>query len=404
MMKQKSGTLHPGHSLHSFAQRYFPPKYLRRLRKRSIGGITGGNRVRLITDGDICFTEFRRAIRAATETINLETYIFNSDRVGHMIADELIRARGRGVRVNVIYDAIGSINTDRSLFASMRRAGIHVIDYHPIIPWRRYFNISLRDHRKILVVDGRVAFIGGINIGKEYAGRKFGGDNWRDTHVKIEGPAVSEIQFFFMTNWVRNGGAPGRKSDYFPEPAEHDDKLVIILSSKSRKNVRTIRNSYLSAINTARESILIANAYFIPDRRFYSALIRAARRGVKVILLLPGKTDVPMAKWAGMYLYRKYLRSGIRVFEYEASVLHTKTAVIDGIWSTVGSSNLDRRSMRHNLELNAVILDQEFGEQMERVFFKDLKSAREITLHAHERRSIATFFREWFWYRFRNFL
>ncbi len=384
--------------------RLFLPQFLREMRKLKIGGLTGGNRVKLISDGDTCFGEFIKAIKEASQSINLETYIFNSDEVGWEIARYLVEKSNSGVEVNVIYDSIGCIGTSPRLFDFMRAGGIEVLEYHPFIPWRKFWNVSLRDHRKILVVDGRIAFIGGVNIGKEYSGKQYHGDDWRDTHLRIEGPAVRDIQFFFIENWYRYGGAIIDNYRHFPVIDETGNKLIMVLSSKSRRKIKPIRESYISAIKFARDSVLITNAYFIPNAKIYRSLIRAAKRGVNVCILLPGKSDIAIVKCASRYLYKRYLKGGIKIFEYTESVLHAKTAVIDGIWSTVGSSNLDRRSFKKNLEMNAIILDQQFGGQMEKMFYSDLENSIELKLENWSKRSLYNYVIEWICYRFRNYL
>ncbi|PKL16722.1 MAG: cardiolipin synthase [Spirochaetae bacterium HGW-Spirochaetae-5] len=388
--------------IRKFKNRFFLPRYLRDIKKIGIGGISGGNSVELITDGDVFFTSIISSIENAEKSINLETYIFKSDTVGMLIAEKLAEKAASGVEVNVIYDSIGSLTSSTQMFNMMRKSGVEVIEYHPFVPWRRYWGLSFRDHRKILIIDGTIAYIGGINIGKEYAGKKFNGGNWRDTHVKIEGPAVFDIQFFFMENWYRNGGAVMNSRIYFPELKKSGEKLLMILCSDARRKVKPVQQSYISAIRNARNSIYITNAYFIPDAKIYRSLVKAAERGVDVSLLLPGQSDIPFVRYASRYLYKRYMRKGIRIFEYDGSILHAKTAVIDGIWSTVGSSNLDRRSFRKNLEMNAVILDQNFGEQMEQVFLNDLERTREVTLQVFQKRSFVEFFIEWLCYRFRN--
>jgi len=389
-------------SIRNFKNRFFLPRYIREMKKIGIGGISGGNSVELITEGDVFFNSIISSIEAAEKSVNLETYIFSSDSVGWLIAEKLAAKAESGVEVNVIYDSIGSLASSAQMFGIMRNAGVEVIEYHPFVPWRRYWGLSFRDHRKILIIDGVCAYIGGINIGKEYAGRKYNGGNWRDTHIKIEGPAVTDIQFFFMENWYRNGGAVMNSRLYFPEIKNAGEKLLMILCANARKKVKPVHQSYISAIENARNSIYITNAYFIPDAKIYRSLVRAAERGVDVRLLLPGISDVPFVKYASRYLYKRYMRKGIRIFEYAESVLHAKTAVIDGVWSTVGSSNLDRRSFRKNLEMNAVILDQSFGGDMEQVFLDDVRKSKEITLQVFQKRSFTRFFIEWLCYRFRN--
>jgi cardiolipin synthase len=389
-------------SIRKFKSRFFLPAYMREMKKLGIGGISGGNSVSLITDGDSFFNHIISAIENAEKSINLETYIFSSDPLGMLIAGKLAAKAAQGVEVNVIYDSVGSIASSSQMFSMMRNNGVEVIEYHPFVPWRRYWGISFRDHRKILVIDGSMAFIGGINIGREYAGEKYSGGNWRDTHIMIEGPAVADIQFFFMENWYRNGGAVMNSRLYFPELKNAGQKLLMILCANARRKVKPVQQSYISAIQNARNSIYITNAYFIPDAKIYRSLVKAAERGVDVKLILPGLSDIPFVKYASRYLYKRYMKKGIRIFEYARSILHAKTAVIDGVWSTVGSSNLDRRSFRKNLEMNAVILDQGFGGEMEMVFLNDLERSREITPDSFEKRSFLEFFTEWLCYRFRN--
>ncbi len=382
--------------------RFLLPGFLSEMKRLRIGGLSGGNSVKLLATGDACFDEVVSAINSARLSVNLETYIFNSDAVGWMIAELLVKKAEEGVEVNVIYDAVGCIRTSPALFAFMSSNGVEIIEFNPVIPWRKYFNLDMRDHRKLLVVDGRMAFVGGMNIGNEYAGRKYRGGDWRDTHLRIEGPAVRDVQFFFFENWYRYGGAIIDISRHFPGLGEPGKKLLMVLCSKARRQVKPIQESYISAINFAKQSIYITNAYFIPDARIYRALVRAAKRGIDVRLLLPGKTDLAMVQHASRYLYKRYLKHGIRVYEYARSVLHAKTAVIDGIWSTVGSSNIDRRSFSRNLEINAIILDQPFGDQMERVFFADLRKSVELRIENWRKRSLWNFLLEWFYYRFRN--
>ena len=211
------------------------------------------------------------------------------------------------------------------------------------------------------------------------------------------------MQFFFVENWYRNGGAGLNSRVHFPDLKKIGDRLLMVLCTASRKKVRPVHESYVSAIKNARDSIFITNAYFIPDARIFRALVRAAERGVSVELLLPGKSDLPFVKYASRYLYKRYLRKGIRIFEYSQNILHAKTAVIDGVWSTVGSSNLDRRSFRKNLEMNVAVLDQDFGESMEVLFARDLDRSVEITEDVFVKRSLLEFLVEWICYRFRNF-
>ncbi len=391
-------------SFKQIKHRLFFTKYLNRMDYLGIGGLSGGNLLTILDNGDSYINSMMDSIRSAQQSINLEIYIFNSDEVGWEIANILCEKAKLGVEVNVIYDAVGCIKTSPKLFQSMRDSGVEVLEYHPVIPWRRYWNITFRDHRKILVVDGEIAFLGGMNIGNEYAGSKYDGENWRDTHVKVQGPAVQDIQLFFIENWYRYGGELIAHDKHIKKPSEKGKSLVMSLCSRSRKKIRPIRQSYLSAIRFAKQYIYITNAYFIPDRKIYRALMKAVKRGVDVRLMLPSESDVPIVKYASCYLYKKYLKNKIRIFEYKKNILHAKTAVIDGIWSTIGSSNLDRRSFKKNLEINIVTLDQDFGVEMVNMFNRDLENCIEITLNDWEKRSLMDYLFEWVSYRFRNYL
>ena len=379
--------------------RHILPPFLRKMKKLNVGSLTGGNLLSILTDGDTCFNEFIEAIRSASVSINLETYIFNSDNTGWEIARLLAEKAKNGLEVNLIYDSAGCMGTSPSLFSYMRKEGVEVIEYNPVRPWRRISKMSLRDHRKILVVDGSTAFIGGNNIGDEYAGSRYNGGNWRDTHLKIQGPAVRDIQYIFMENWYRNGGAMLQLHRHFGTIDTAGDTIVMVLGSKARKNsVRPIMESYISAIDNSHSSIHITNAYFVPNAKLYRSLIRAVERGVEVSVMVPGRSDIKFVEYASHYLYKRYLKKGIRLFEYVPSMLHAKTAVIDGIWSTIGSSNLDGVTLMRNLEINAVVLDQDFGRNMQKIFRNDLENCREVLLDDWEKRSPAHFVAEWFCY------
>ncbi len=384
--------------------RFFLPHFLRDIKSYGLGEFSDGNSLTVFTDGDTCYNSFFMSIKKARLSINLETYIFNSDEIGWKIARMLVKKARDGVEVNVMYDAIGSIFTSPAIFSYMKNGGVELVEFNPLVPWRRFWNISFRDHRKILVVDGKAAFVGGMNIGLEYAGKKLRGENWRDTHLKIEGPAVRNIEFFFMENWHRQGGAMINLSKHFPPVEEKGDKLVMTLSSMSRSGIKPIQLAYITAMRHARESIYITNAYFIPDRKIFRTLVKASRRGVDVRLILPGKSDLPVVQYASRYLYKRYLKNNIRVFEYRENVLHAKTAVIDGVWSTIGSSNIDRRSFKKNREINAIVLDEEFGQKMVKVFYGDTRKSEELLLENWDKRSLLQFILEWLAYRFRNLL
>jgi cardiolipin synthase len=378
--------------------------YIKEMEKLGIAEVSQDNSVALITDGAECFRQFFREIDHAKLSINLESYIFRSDGAGWDMAKRLAKASRRGVEVNVIFDALGSIKTSREIFRYMSESGVELIEYHPLVPWRKFFNITFRDHRKILVIDGKTAFIGGLNIGSEYAGSLYIEDYQRDTHMKITGPAVRDIQYHFIENWFHHGGRNTGSQKMFPNIEPEGSEKTLVLCANSRRKLKPIQESYLAAINGATSSIYIENAYFIPDLKTFRALVSAAKRGVDVRIILPGHYVMPFVSSAVRYLYKRYLKNDIKIYEYMKSVLHAKTAVIDGVWSTVGSSNIDRLSFGVNLEINGVVLGKSFGDQMKDVFFEDLEACREITLGHWQKRSPFTFLFQWLAYRFRNLL
>ncbi len=352
--------------------------------------VYNGNSVELLRDGEEAFPEMLAAIDKARHFILFEVYSFGEDQVGRRFQEALERKARKGVRVFVIYDAIGSLLTSRSFFDRMSFAGVQIAEYHPLAPWKPYWNWFRRNHRKILLVDGNISFIGGLNASEDDGPRSWGGRGWRDTQVKLEGPIIKELASVFWESWQRCRGdiAEIRPEDVIhrsasggtPPGAAANGVPVSLVSSSGLRNRHSIRRSYKYAINKAKNFIYITNAYFLPGRSIYRRLIRAAKKGVRVVILTPSQTDHPLVRWASWALYRHLLNSGIEIYEWQPSVLHSKTAVIDGVWSSVGSHNLDHRSLHYNLEINVNILGTEFGGKMKQMFEKDLESSRRITL------------------------
>jgi cardiolipin synthase A/B len=367
--------------------------------------IVGAHRVRLLKDGAQAFPAMLEAIGLARSTVCLETYILRDDRTGERFADALIERARAGVEVNLMFDAWGS-SVSNAYLLRLRTAGVRVVAYHPVrfsLQTLRLFGPGLaRDHRKALIVDGRVAFTGGINLADDYAPALEGGGGFRDTHLCLEGPAAAELQYFFLRTWRRARGAPIDAPRYAID-GRRADPSVHIIASDMRRGRSAIRETYRTAIRNAQKTIYITNAYFLPTLRLLRALRRAARRGVDVRIMVAGTTDVPAVRLASRSIYGRLLRAGARIFEWTPSVLHAKTAIIDGHWTTVGSSNLDQQSLRLNLEANAIIEDPGFATEMEAMFHEDLARCEEITaehLHAFppwERAAswAAYMFRDW---------
>lgn len=348
--------------------------------------VTGNNAVLLI-DGDVTFAAMLKAMRDAGDHINFETYIIRDDEVGNMFADQLIRKSREGLAVNLIYDGFGSKGTPRSFFDRLEEGGVKVVEYNPMRRFRmgsseKFHN---RTHRKTLIVDGKVAFTGGINIGNTYLKSRSKLDKvsppeefWRDTHVMIEGPATRDFQRLFIETWQKQKGPPLAPADYYPVVGRKGDDIVqVVASSKGYAN-RTAYTMYVSAVASASKSIYMTQSYFVPDDQMLEALTQAARRGVDVRIILPEYTDHNAVREAARWHYAQLLKAGVKIYERAATVLHAKTAVIDGAWSTVGSTNLELWSFVSNDEINAVVLGRDFAEDMERAFQDDLEDSNEV--------------------------
>jgi cardiolipin synthase len=366
--------------------------------------LIAGNSVTLLYDGPQTIAAMAQAISAATSHINLETYIFDADEVGNPLADLLIARQQDGVAVHVIVDAVGTLNTPQTFFDRLRAAGVQVVVFNPINPFLAQgpWEINQRDHRKLLVVDGAVAFAGGVNISSGYSNSSlFRARNkapavvgWRDTHVQIQGPAVAAMQWSFLEHWVSQTATPLADSDFFPAAKPAGKSLVRVLAT-TPDGGQEIYRAYVLAIQAARHSVHITSAYFLPDRSLVAALLEAAARGVDVRILLPSVNESPLVFYAGQSLYQELLQGGVRLYQLRVAVLHAKTAVIDGLWSTVGSANLDLRSFLHNHELNVVVYDEAIGQAMEAAFAEDQMAAAEITLAQWQQRPLMDRLKQW---------
>lgn len=362
-----------------------------------------GNKVELLVDGPKTYDAMFAAIEMAKNNINMETYIIENDEIGQRFTELLISKQRSGVQVNLIYDSFGSINTPKELFKPLKESGANVLEFNPINPFktRKDWQLFRRDHRKLLIVDGRVAFVGGVNISSVYSSgssKKFATANndqkWRDTHLRMMGPVVSNFQSLFMATWLEQKGDQLASKDYFPDLSSMGNELVRAIGSSPEEPYSQIYMTLLSAINSAETEIFLTNAYFVPDAKLLAALKEAAQRGVDVRLLLPEKTDSLLVFYASRSYYEELLSAGVKIYEREDALLHAKTAVIDGVWSTIGSTNLDWRSFTSNQEINAVILGQDFGTKMRLMFEKDLESSKDITLEMWRTRSICARIKE----------
>ena len=385
--------------------------------EQSISGspLVLGNKVGLLQDGPLTYAAMFDAIRAARDHINLESYIIEDDAIGRQFADLLLAQQARGVQVNIVYDSVGAIGTPRSYFDRLRQAGVAVLEFNPVNPLeaREEWLLYNRDHRKLMVVDGRVAFVGGINISSVYAsgsvvrrpGKRSaavadpaapGTPVWRDTHLRIEGPVVAEFQRMFLQTWDKQRGKALAARNYLPALQPQGDDIVRAIGSSPDDPFAMMYLTLMSAIGNAQQQIYLTQAYFVPDPQLVAALLAAAARGVDVRLILPSFSDSQLVFHAGRSHYKSLLEGGVKLYERSGALLHAKTAVIDGVWSTVGSTNLDWRSFMDNDEVNAVVLGRGFARQMRSAFEQDLKASQPVTREAWAARPYEYRIKEWF--------
>ena len=365
-----------------------------------------GNKVTLLQDGPATYAAMFAAIRNAQDHINLESYIVEDDEIGREFAGVLLEQQARGVQVNVIYDSVGGFGTPKAFFARLREGGIAVLEFNPVNPLaaKGPWLINNRDHRKLLVVDGRAAFVGGINISSVYSSGSVLGSSgdgavskiaWRDTHVQIDGPVVAELQKLFIGTWEKQRGDQLAAKNYFPALKASGNDIVRAIGSTPDDPYSLMYLTLISAIGNAEKQVYLTHAYFVPDVQLVKSMTDAAGRGVDVKLILPGHSDSSATYYAGRSHYSTLLEGGVKIYERGGALLHSKTAVIDGVWSSVGSSNLDWRSFLDNDEVNAVILGRDFAGQMQRVFATDLEKSTAVDLESWERRSLILRFKEW---------
>jgi cardiolipin synthase len=368
------------------------------VRAKTNSPLVVGNKVTPLVDGPDTFAHLRRAIAGATRSVNVETYIFSDDKLGRDFASLLISKARAGVRVRVIFDAIGSLTSSDALFDEMRNAGVLVKEFNPLsFHSVAFWKFNNRDHRKLLIVDGKIAFTGGLNISGTYAsksslhpGPERGiNEGWRDTDAQIEGPAVRLFQMIFFETWAALDGEMNDSKDIDYPPLENagDDIVSAVASTGVKQRKEPIYSTYLAAIQHASKQVWITQAYFSPPPELRDALIAAVARGVDVRVLVPSFTDSSIVFYAARGGYEPLLKHGVRLYEVTDALLHAKTAVIDGSVSIIGSANFDYRSFLHNNEVTAIIVSESLGTRMQEIYLSDLQQSKEIDINTWRRRS-----------------
>jgi cardiolipin synthase len=361
------------------------------------GAIYADSRAELLIDGPQAIGAMKKAVESAEEYIDIESFTFTDGEPGREFAQALAERAGNGVAVRLIFDSVGSLESGNELFEGLEEAGVEAREFNDIDPREseNLLDFNIRDHRKLLIVDGKVAFTGGVNIDSPYrqSSRSKHARNalevgWRDTHVAIFGPAIDGFQDTFEQHWAdgkgQNTNAPTRGAR---DREAGNDLIATLVARGEEEGKSAIFRAYFQAMARATTRIWLTQAYFVPDKPFMDELVKAAGRGVDVRIIVPGISDSFLVLHASRFLFGRLLKGGVKIFENRSTFIHAKTAVIDGIWSTVGSSNLDLRSFLHNDDVNAVIFSQAFGQEMERQFERDLEECSAIGHEEWKQRS-----------------
>jgi cardiolipin synthase A/B len=356
--------------------------------------IVGGNQVDVLLNGDEIFPAMLTAIRGARKTITYAQYFYEDGPVARDIAGAFAERCRAGVGVNVLLDAFGTVGMPAEYVDVMRSSGCHVAMFRPLTPLS-WYQANYRNHRRTLVVDGLVGFTGGSGVSEKWMsnGRQKG--HWRDTDVRVRGPVVEYLQGAFVENWLATTGIVLGGEAYFPRPLRRAGQVYVqIVRSSPAGGSFAMYTTFLLAIASARRSIYITNPYFVPDDAMSDAIINAVRRGVRVVVLVPGEIDHNLVRQASRSKFGRMLKAGVEIYEYRTGLLHSKTMVIDSVWTTVGSTNLDNRSFALNDELNVVTYSQAVARRMEQVFYEDLEHAKRIEYGRWSRRGLVDRFLE----------
>ena len=365
------------------------PQFLRSMGSLLGPAIVGGNRTEELLNGDQIFPAMLTAIRGAQQSISFETYIYWSGTIGKEFSEAFAERARAGVPVHVILDWVGAGKIDQGYLEAMTRAGVQVERYHPL-RWYNLGRLNNRTHRKLLIVDGRIGFTGGVGIGDKWLGHAQSPDHWRDSHFRVEGPVVAELQAAFMDNWLKTRGEVLHGDRYFPllQPAGTD--FCQVFKSSAGEGSENVRLMYLLSIASAKKSIRIANAYFVPDDLTVDTLLAARKRGVTIDVILPGKEiDAETTRNASRSRWGPLLDAGVRIYEYQPTMYHCKVMIVDEDWVSVGSTNFDSRSFRLNDEANLNVFNRAFALRQVMIFRDDQARSREVTAQMWRQRPLS---------------
>ncbi|MDD2463915.1 MAG: phospholipase D-like domain-containing protein [Desulfobulbus sp.] len=368
-------------------------RLLNRIRLRSDIIHFPGNKVELLPHGGDFFPALFAAIDSAVTQVCIEFYIIKADTTGMLFSSAVKRAAVRGVEVTIIYDALGSFDTPESYWADIRRAGVECLPFNPP-SFAKIRLLDIRDHRKLVLIDGQTIFLGGLNVGDEYSGYGDSFTRWRDVGIRLDGPAAGELQKIFNATWERLSGQSLRMSvgESVIKQGEAD---VVIVNGRPHLNRPLIRNAFRIAMSGAEKTIEIITPYFVPGPRVVRSLLRAVRRGVRIQIILPSISDVPVVKIVGRAYLKPLLQAGIEIYERQGTILHAKVMSVDSRWVTLGSANLDLRSFHRNFEINVIIASRLFGSQIEGLFSEELAKSRRVDRQEYDGRGRFERFCEW---------
>lgn len=365
------------------------PSFFPTLEAYASAPIVGGNSAEFLLNGEQIFPAIVEAIRSAKKTVTYAQYFYEDGPVAREVAEALAERCRDGVGVNVLLDAFGTLSMPKEYSELMTRSGCHVAYFRPLgqYVFHRYNN---RNHRRILVVDGRVGFTGGSGVSRKWMGNGRVEHHWRDTDIRVEGPVVEYLQAAFAENWLETTGVVLGGETYFPRPIEpRGDVYAQIVKSSPATGSFAMYTTFLLAVSAAQRTIEITNPYFVLDDKMQQALVKAARRGVRVRVLVPGAIDHNIVRQASRRQFGKMLRTGIEIYEYTPALLHSKTIVIDGVWATIGSTNLDNRSFAVNDELNLIVYNRRVAQRLERIFAEDVAVSKPVTYDDWRKRGLA---------------